>query len=71
MSHYAEFREFPPEDRIDVIGQNGNNGEHYPINDQVDAILSLNADNRQLGHVRARDGKKSGLNYVHAAHLRG
>ena len=21
--------QWPPEDRIDVIGQNGNNGEHY------------------------------------------
>lgn len=35
MAHYDEFREYgkpawPPTDsRIEVIGQNGNNGEHY------------------------------------------
>ena len=64
--HYSEFREFPPDDRINAIGRNGNDGDHYPVVDQIEAILDLNAGNNQLRQIRAKDGNKSGLN-VHSA----
>jgi len=52
MGHYDEFRDAGEgidwplnEGRMDVIGQNGNNGEHYPPKDKyVRSVKGVKAD---------------------------